>query len=49
MEQWTAAAPYLGVVGLVIAALIYASVRKGDAGSDQMVEIADDIHDGAMA
>ena len=49
MEQWMTVAPYLGVVGLVIAALIYASVKRGEAGSAQMVEIADAIHDGAMA
>ena len=49
MEQWTSYAPYLGVAGLVIAAFIYASVKKGEVGTPQMAEIADAIHDGAMA
>jgi len=49
MEQWTSLAPYLGVAGLVVAALIYASVKKGEVGTAQMAEIADAIHDGAMA
>ncbi|MFH1566644.1 MAG: sodium/proton-translocating pyrophosphatase, partial [Gemmatimonadota bacterium] len=49
MEQWTMWAPYLGVVGLVVAFVIYASIRKADAGTAAMQEIADAIHEGAMA
>ena len=52
MDAWTTwveAAPYLGVVGLLVALLIYRSILKGDAGSEAMTDIADAIHDGAMA
>jgi len=46
---WVGAAPYLGIVGLLIALLIFRSIRKGDAGTAEMTDIADAIHDGAMA
>ena len=52
METWTSwvgAAPYLGVAGLLVALLIYRSILKGDAGTAAMTDIADAIHDGAMA
>ena len=49
METWTSTAPYLGVVGLLFAVLLYAYIVKRPAGSAEMVEIADSIHDGAMA
>ena len=48
MENWTAATPYVGVMGLVVAYLIYAFIKKSDQGSTEMVEIADAIHEGAM-
>ncbi len=38
----------LGFVGLVIATMIYLSVRRQDAGNERMQEIADQIHLGAM-
>ena len=49
MENWTMAAPYLGVVGLLLAFLIYAFIKRSDQGTTEMVEIADAIHEGAMA
>ena len=49
MEAWTTAAPWLGVAGLIAAFIVYTRLKAGDAGSPEMVEISDDIHDGAMA
>ncbi len=42
-------APVLGVLGLVVAYLIYLWIRKQDAGTDRMKELAGMIHTGAMA
>jgi K(+)-stimulated pyrophosphate-energized sodium pump len=42
-------APILGVVGLVIAFVIYNSIKSKTAGNEKMKEISDMIHDGAMA
>jgi K(+)-stimulated pyrophosphate-energized sodium pump len=39
----------LGVLGLATAAGIYSYVKKQPSGSDVMVDLADQIHDGAMA
>ena len=41
--------PLLGVLGLVVAAAIYFTIKARPAGTEKMVEIADAIHDGAMA
>jgi K(+)-stimulated pyrophosphate-energized sodium pump len=38
-----------GLVGLVIAGLIYGYVKKQDSGTAEMQDLADQIHDGAMA
>ena len=43
---WTL--PVLGVVGLLFAGLIYASIKKVKVSNQKMVEISDAIHDGAM-
>ena len=43
---WTL--PLLGVVGLLFAGLIYASIKKVKVSNQKMVEISDAIHDGAM-
>jgi len=40
--------PILGAVGLVIAFIIYAMVKKHPAGEGKVVEIGDQIHLGAM-
>jgi len=42
-------APIFGVVGLVIAVLIYNFIKSQPVGTDKMKEIADAIHEGAMA
>ena len=43
---WTL--PVLGVVGLLCAGLIYASIKRVKVSNQKMVEISDAIHDGAM-
>jgi K(+)-stimulated pyrophosphate-energized sodium pump len=43
------ASPALGVLGLIIAYLIYAWIKRQDAGTDRMRELAGMIHQGAMA
>ncbi|MEE8148294.1 MAG: sodium-translocating pyrophosphatase [Longimicrobiales bacterium] len=45
---WTAWAWAAGAVGLVAAGFIYRYVKKQPSGSDLMVEISTQIHDGAM-
>ena len=40
--------PVLGVVGLVIAFIIYGAVKKHPAGEGKVVEIGDQVHLGAM-
>ena len=40
--------PVLGVVGLIIAFVIYARVKQHPAGEGKVVEIGDQIHLGAM-
>ncbi len=42
------AVPVLGGIGLVIALVILMVIRRRDVGTDQMAEIAAQIHDGAM-
>lgn len=48
MEKILMLAPVLAVVGLVLAGVIYASLKKQPEGNDTMKEIAGLIHDGAM-
>ena len=40
--------PLFGALGLVAAALVYATVKKYPAGEGKVVEIGDQIHLGAM-
>jgi K(+)-stimulated pyrophosphate-energized sodium pump len=42
-------APILGVVGFLIAIVIYSIVKAQPVGNDNMKEISEAIHDGAMA
>ena len=42
-------APILGIVGLVIAFVIYNYIKSQPAGNEKMVEIAEEIQKGAMA
>jgi len=48
MEILAIFAPAVGAFGILIAFIIYQTVRKMDAGSDMMRELADRIHEGAM-
>ena len=48
MESLTVFAPMLGILGLVIAGLIYAYIRNQSPGNELMVEISEAIHEGAM-
>ena len=41
-------APVVGAFGLLVAFLIYQSIRKMDPGTDLMRELGDRIHEGAM-
>ena len=49
METWTTAAPFAGLGGLLCSVLFYLFIKRAPAGSKEMVEIAEAIHDGAMA
>lgn len=49
MLQLTQYVWLLGIVGLIIASLVYVSIVKQDAGNERMQDIADQIHVGAMA
>jgi len=52
MASWTSVtniAPFLGIAGLVLAGLIYLGIRKLPMGTDVMKDIAEQIHEGAMA
>jgi len=42
-------APIVGAIGLIIAFAIYNYIKKQPVGNEKMKEIADMIHDGAMA
>ncbi len=42
-------APVLGIVGMVIAVIIYNGIKSQPAGTEKMVEISEEIHKGAMA
>jgi K(+)-stimulated pyrophosphate-energized sodium pump len=48
MATWVLLTTVLGAIGLVIALGIYFNLTKLSQGKDQMKEIADMIHDGAM-
>lgn len=48
MENLINLAPVIAVVGLVLAGVIYAQLKKQPEGNDKMKEIATLIHDGAM-
>lgn len=49
MLEYTAYAPALGVIGLIIAFLIYGWIKKQPNGTDRMKELEEMIHAGAMA
>jgi K(+)-stimulated pyrophosphate-energized sodium pump len=49
MQELTVYAPYLGILSLIIAWLIYGYVKKQPNGSELMKELEHSIHVGAMA
>jgi len=49
MENILEYSPYIGLGGLVFAAILYWRMIKNPAGSEKMRDISDQIHDGAMA
>ena len=49
MQEWTVYAPFLGILSLIIAWLIYGYVKKQPNGSQLMQELENSIHEGAMA
>jgi len=49
MAEYVVFAPLLGIVGVVVAGLIYLYIRKQPVGTDLMRDISDMIHEGAMA
>ena len=48
MEIWTSAAPFIGLGGLLCSLLLYFYIKKSPAGTSEMVEISEAIHEGAM-
>ncbi len=48
MQDLASLAPILGVIGLAAAGFVYYQVKSMSAGSEDMQEIADNIHLGAM-
>ena len=49
MSTWIMIAPLVGLIGLLVAYLIFISLKKQPDGNDKMREIAKSIYDGAMA
>ena len=49
MQGLTIYAPYLGILGLIVAYLIYGYVKRQPNGSQLMQELEEAIHTGAMA
>ena len=49
MENLTIYAPILGIIGILVAGVLYAYVAKQPVGTTKMRELADAIHEGAMA
>ena len=49
MQGLTVYAPFLGIVGLIIAWLIYSYVKRQPNGNETMQELESMIHEGAMA
>ncbi len=48
IDSFGSIGPYFGIVGLIIAYIIYRNILSHDVGSDKMKAISDLIHDGAM-
>ena len=48
MEQWANWAWLLGIIGFIIAFLMYSALKKKDPGDETMQDLAQQIHEGAM-
>ncbi|HOE72182.1 MAG TPA: sodium/proton-translocating pyrophosphatase, partial [Deltaproteobacteria bacterium] len=48
MEQWANWAWIVGIVGFIIAFLMYLNLKKKDPGTEAMQDLAKQIHEGAM-
>ncbi len=48
MENLISYTPYVGLLGIVVAVIIYLTINRLSVGNDKMREIAELIHDGAM-
>jgi len=48
MQSLTVYAPYLGILGLIIAYLVFLYVKKQPNGSELMKDLEGMIHSGAM-
>ena len=49
LTSWAQASPLLGLIGLLGALTLFLYVRRQSTGTDVMAELADRIHEGAMA
>lgn len=49
MENLLYVAPVAGIIGLIFAFILANKVSKGDPGNERMQELAESIHEGAMA
>ena len=48
MQDFTGVAPLLGLIGLAVAGILYMGIKRKSPGTEQMQEIAESIHLGAM-
>ncbi len=46
--QITSLAPVIGIIGLIVAFMIFSALKKQPVGTERMKDIADQIHDGAL-
>ncbi|RLB27773.1 MAG: sodium-translocating pyrophosphatase, partial [Deltaproteobacteria bacterium] len=49
MQGLTVYAPYIGILSLIIAYLLYGYVKRQPNGTELMKELEEAIHEGAMA
>ena len=49
LTTWAGLSPVLGLLGLVVALVLYLYVKKQPSGTPAMREIADQIYEGSMA
>jgi K(+)-stimulated pyrophosphate-energized sodium pump len=49
MKELTTIAPFVGLFGMIVAYVIYLSIKRQTDGNEVMRQIALQIHEGAMA